>query len=311
MKMEDSANKQNTEIVFTENKSILTASNKLLSRSGFQIDALLTKPVCSSLDKYRDALGIVPCTQARYEDCAPLLHSEGFNFEENNTDCDVGNIDVGSISDDDDDNNEDNTNFGESSLTAEALATLDNSAKRRSSGSSDNMSIYSSTSKIQWDAVYDDDDNNSICSSNVISDAGSGVLSVNDTKSIGFQSGNSTAAFLAMNTGATNQWAGAKHWRRSARFKSAKKVNSEEESTIKEKKGRAKTKKEKFRFDFTKVGEGVSEQINAKFEKVKGSRKLNPTLLSDTVVQKGISQAKEGVYSLPADARLNVKDLCR
>lgn len=182
------------------------------------------------------------------------------------------------------------------------------------------MSVYSSTSKIQWGAVYEgegDDDNNSVCSSQGVSESGSGVLSVSDTNPIGFQSSKqnaaSTAAFLAMHTGATNQWAGAKHWRRSTRQKTVNKTSTEEgETASKEKKTtKSRAKKEKFLFDFSAEREGVSEQISTKFEKVKGSKKLNPTVLSDAVLQKAVLQAQEGLFTLPADARLNTKDLCR
>jgi hypothetical protein len=311
--------------VAKDNLNLLAASKSLLARSGFQIDDLLAKSVCSSLNLYRDALDISPGNQLRYLDFAPLhrLQSsdpvDGVEVPQDEGDyCDGGGAcDLyDGNDDDDDDDHEESAYFGESvSLTADALASLGQSSGRRTSGSSDDMSVYSSTSKIQWDAVYEDnDDSNSVCSNQMASDSGSGVLSVNDTNPIGFQSSKqnaaSTAAFLAMHTGATNQWAGAKHWRRSTRQKSANKTLDESEAVTK-KTPKSRAKKEKFVFDFSKVGEGVSEQINSKFEKSKGSKKLDPTVLSDAVVQKGTVQAQEGVYTLPADARLNTKDLCR
>jgi hypothetical protein len=310
--------------VLKDNQTLLAASKSLLSRSGFQIDDLLAKSVCSSLSLYRDALDISPGDQLRYLDFAPMhriqtdsdsplgdgVAGDAIDEEEEEDyfDGGGGGDAFGDDNDDDDDDNEGGAFFGESTLTAESLAAHGKSTDRRSSGSSDDMSVYSSASKIQWDAVYEGDGE---------SDSGSsGVLSVNDTNPIGFQSSKqnaaSTAAFLAMHTGATNQWAGAKHWRRSARQKPANKATiGDDDTSTKKKTTKSRAKKEKFRFDFSKVGEGVSEQINAKFEKVKGSKKLNPTVLSDAVVQKGVTQAQEGLYTLPADARLNTKDLCR
>ena len=308
----------------TNESTIVSGSNQLLIQSGFKMDELAAKLSQSSLKQYRDVLKIYPVESFNMREIAPLhiidsasagLVNEHQNFNNNDTvdQCDDFG-DVGCDYCDDDDDDEEN-GFEGSQLTAEAVALLPgNGSDRRTSASSDEMSVYSSSSKIQWGAVYEDE---STGENSFEQETSTEKLSVNDTSPLGFQTSKqnaaSAAAFLALHSGANNQWAGAKHWRRGTRQRipTAEKPSTSSNALAEKKTARSRAKKEKFRFDFSNVGEGVSSQISSKFEKEKGSRKLDPTLLSKAVLQKAELQADEGNLVLPPDARLNTKDLCR
>jgi hypothetical protein len=121
-----------------------------------------------------------------------------------------------------------------------------------------------------------------------------------------------------------NQWAGARHWKRGMRKRTAPTPSKQNAAgtTSKNEATAGKTKKrqtkEKFRFDFSTSTEGISEQIDncpnvpsvADGTK-KGKASSDPTTMTAASIQKNITSAKSGVYLLPEDAKINVKDLCR
>jgi hypothetical protein len=206
--------------------------------------------------------------------------------------------------------------------------------------------------KIQWDEVYseagsvmgDNDDTASVSSRRssvggwgeasfgyaLQQQAANVSLSLADVTPIGRaaafapskRSNAASATFLAsmqMGGKAGNQWAGARHWKSGLRKRTAGAAGQTDDDAVAKEavKPKKRQTKEKFRFDFSVVGEGVSAQINDCPKPVvsEGGKKTkspaDATVMTAAAIQKNITTAKGGVYLLPEDAKINVKDLCR
>lgn len=174
-------------------------------------------------------------------------------------------------------------------------------------------------SKIQWSAVFGDDSNcerssigrTSLQSSSVLDTqvqevvAGFGLLDINNPRNSA--SVLNADAFVVDMKG--NTWAGAKHWKSSLR-KSARVPDSspsetcEQDMTEKDDvKTKKRSKKEKFSLQFDGTS-SISSDVLC-------DCRSTTLQLTESAIQKALAQQDDGMYDLPIDAKLDVRDLCR
>jgi hypothetical protein len=161
--------------------------------------------------------------------------------------------------------------------------------------------------KLDWTAAFGDS-----------VDAGSATSQIPSTiplESVEVTIGNDYT-FLNFQSNQSNSWAGARHWkfatRRSERSVVSKSSTEEEQHTEtsskslrpQEKAVANKPPKEKNFFSFDKATD-----FSAAF-KVEDKKSSN-TVLTSAAIEKSKQLANEGAFTLPMDAKLGPKDLCR
>ena len=333
----------------------VAASQDLLERCGISVTDLLTRTVSSSLERYRQDMGVgfsqrrqdlsyppelfaglapVACEEAMQSITHTLLHpltAYGSCTTTQESLADLHDELPHDFCDDDDDGAVDV--FGPTSPTQASASSLSPSHNE----------------KIQWDEVFseagsvaggDSDDDNVSVASRRSSVGGWGEasygyalerqqtsesLSLADVTPIGRafapQHRNAaTATFLAGlqmgGKGGGNHWAGARHWKSGLRKRtpSATSANTGDADDGAKKTKKRQTK-EKFRFDFSSVGVGVCDQIEncprPTADGKTGRGRADTTIMTAAAIQKNATLAKGGAYSLPQDANVTVKDLCR
>ncbi len=216
----------------------------------------------------------------------------------------IPNDDI-AFSDDDDDNNYfaanddmDNMNFSEGSRKSQSPSKV----TRQS---------ICDASRIQWNAVFSENNKNS---QNVKSnERGLGLLST-DQNPMENEDILTSDGFVMNLQG--NSWAGAKHWKSSLRKRQpdATKTNGPqsqfEETDVTEevvsKTTKRKTKKEKFQIIFTDDSSALPPYvINSTHADLQSSQ------LTEAAIEKCLAQSKSGANDLPVDAKLDTRDMCR
>lgn len=162
-------------------------------------------------------------------------------------------------------------------------------------------------------AGSDEDDTRSVCSSVSTKSWSGGAfgyaqsstasMSVTEATPLPKYPSSSAAATFLSAMGGGNQWAGARHWKSNLRPRAAA-AKGEPVATKPTKKRQVK---EKFQIDFN-APESLSLDVTVE---PKGRRRTDATLMTDAAIEKNTQSAKDGALSLPEDAKITLKDLCR
>ena len=300
--------------------------SEILLKSGITLTGLQSLNVAQALDDYRNVLEVPACTSGLFDfsnlnlsefdssieahkiKAAPIVSSVDQYAADDNFGCDdYGNVDY--------DDGEDVYLDDENDQDLEQC----NTSERRKSKS---KAIVPSQ-KLDWNTLFSgDSQDESEQQTTVGTECGSSTGPVSEFVPAAGGDDYTFLNFASMNN--SNSWAGARHWKfapkRAAAGEKVQRTSSDNVDDSKSIKENAKDGKKSddqsseklnkrstmFTFDFH------TEMSNMDAAALKvDPKKMSGGVLTQAAIDRANEVAKEGAYTLPPDAKLGPKDLCR